>query len=788
MKFFKRFIFTFFVILFLAVTTVFVAIAFYKKEITAMLIHSLKTSYGLNLKTEEVNVSFFSNWPNASIQLKNISLINDACKGEPLLKACSVSLSFNIERLFKKEFIVKSIALKDAQINLVKNPDGIKNFEFKNKGTSLKSTSSIRFEISKILIKNTEFKFLNKQQQKKIEFTLIDNVVRLKNYEDGVETVFTGPVFVKGLLFREEKGPFLNNKLADLNLNSRICFRRKEIFIHQPSYITIGNQRYDVNAFINLNKDKQLALSIEAKNISFRAGIGLLNDGIKKGLSTIHIHKPLDVKALIIAKIGIQEEPIINLKVSSTNNDFTIGNSKIPYSNVNFYVSLISLDSTLQKGNAENAKVILKSLKGNVYGFPFMGSVLICNLIQPYIAIKANLVIDVKKIPFKPGKEFVLNGTANAAISYLGPVNKLNHRDFLDAPMNLTARVTFNNVSYREKHKPYTYLINGKALLNNKELTFNHLLLKMNGGTLSLKGSVDNFVKYALGYTNGFKAKLNAVTNYFDLTTYIVKKTDSLSHQHAQEKMQAVENESNFEFDVSLSANKLLLRKVEAENALIILNYKDKLLSLKSLNVNTCDGNLSATATIYDMHKIDAEIITKNINVNKLFIQFENFGQDAITSENLHGNISLNAKIKMDLGEKMEIIPKTMKGELKLQLKDGHLLNFEPLQKISDYIFKKRDFQDIAFSEINETFFVDGYKMQIEDMEIVSNVLNLYMSGTYHFKEQSNINMMLPWSNLKRRGKNYIQKSYGENAENSRGLKLNYSGFPHKHKLSLGNK
>jgi hypothetical protein len=66
--------------------------------------------------------------------------------------------------------------------------------------------------------------------------------------------------------------------------------------------------------------------------------------------------------------------------------------------------------------------------------------------------------------------------------------------------------------------------------------------------------------------------------------------------------------------------------------------------------------------------------------------------------------------------------------------------------------------------------------------------LNLYMSGTYHFKEQSNINILLPWSNLKRRGKNYIPKSSGQTAENSRGLKLNYSGMPNKLKLSLGNK
>ncbi len=754
-----------------------------------MLIESLKTSYGLTLTAEEVNVSFFSNWPNASIQLKNIYLTNDLCKDEVLLKAGSVSLSFNLIRLLKKEFIVKSIAISDADINLVKNTEGIKNFEIRKVDTVATKSSAIHFKIGVISIKNTRFSFLNKQYHKSIKFTLIEDEIKLRHYYDGVDIDFSGPVFITGLLFRQEKGPLLNHVLASLNLNARIAFKRKEIFIHQPSLVTINDQRFDVAAFIDLNENKKLVLSVEAKNINYNEGISLLNKGIKKGLSNIHVNKPIDIKALIVAKIGVQEDPIIVLKASSLKNDLTIGNSKIPYSDVDFEASVISLDSSMQKGNSESAKVILNSIKGKIHGLPFTGSVVIYSFTDPYIKINADLFIDATKIPFKPGKVFVLNGTANAFVSYSGPIDKLNQKEFLEAPMNLHAKLKFNNVSYREKNKPYKYLVNGKASVTNKELKFDHLLLKMDGGTLTLKGSVDNFVKYALGFTNGFKARLIAETNYFDLTSYLGKRTTKfVPKQTTEEKIREADEESNFEFDVSLSAKKLVIRKVMADHALIVMHYKTKLLTLKSLNVNTCSGKLSASGTIYDLHKIDANITTQNINVNALFEQFEDFGQKAIESKNLDGNIFLNAKIKLDLDEKMEVIGKTMKGVVKLKLKNGHLRNYEPLQKISDYVFKNRDFEDVSFSELNETFLVDGFKMQIQEMEIASNVLNLYMSGIYHFKEQSNINILLPWSNLKRRGKNYIPKNSGQSSENSKGLKLNYSGYPNKLKLNLGNK
>lgn len=789
MKYLKRFVLIFLAILLLVIGTIFVTITFYKKEMMAMLMESLKASYGLTLNAEEVNVSFFSNWPNASIQLKNIHLTNDLCKEEVLLMAGSVSLSFNIQKLLKKEFIVKSIAINDADICLVRNDQGIKNFEIRKTDTVVTTSSDIHFELGMVSIKNTRFSFLNKQHHKSIEFTLIDNELKLIHYADGVDVNFSGPVFIKGLLFRQEKGPFLSNTLATLNLNARMAFKRKEILIHKPSFVVINNQRFDVSSFIDLNENKRLVLSVDANQINYDLGISLLNKGIKKGLSNIHIKKPIDVKVFVIAKIGEQEEPIIVIKAHSVKNDLTIGNSKIPYSDIDFEANIISLDSSMQKGNSDNAKVVLKSIRGKVYGLPFNGSLVIHNFNNPFIKINADLFIDVKQIPFKPGKVFVLNGTANAILSYSGPVNKLNHEEFLDAPMNLNAKLKFNNVSYREKNKPYTYLVNGNALVTNKELKFDNLLLKMDGGSFTLKGSVDNFVKYTLGLTNGFKAKLNASTDCFDLTGYLVKKKTNFVPKHTtEEKLREADEETNFEFDVSLSAKKLVIRKVEADQALIVMHYKTKLLTLKSLNINTCSGKLSASGTIYDLHKIDATIATQNINVNTLFDQFENFGQKAIESKNLDGNIFLNAKIKMDLDDKMEVIGKTMKGVVKLKLKNGHLRDYEPMQKISDYIFKNRNFQDISFSELNETFLVDGFKMQIQEMEIASNVLNLYMSGVYHFKEQSNINILLPWSNLKRRGKNYLPKNSGQTADNSNGLKLNYSGYPNNLKLNLGNK
>lgn len=367
MKLFKRIILILFLLVFLAIGTVFITVTFYKKELAAMLILHLKESYGLTLKSESIHVSFLSNWPNTSVQFKNIYLANDLQPNEPLLKAGSLSLSFNVKKLLHKEFIVNSIALKDGEINLVKGKEDIKNYEFVKKDSSNHKKSGIHFEITRVAITNIVFRFLNKHYNKKIEFSFIKDVIEMNNYADGMEAHLKGNVFINGLLFRVEKGALLSNTAANLDLKATICFPRKEIFIHQPSFAEIGKQKYDVSAFVEFKDKKHLTLTIENKQADYFEAISLLNPGVKNGMLKIKVKQPVDAKALIMVELGEQQDPIMIVHVNSVNNTIEIGNSGVPYSDISFKASIISLDSSLKKGDADHAKVILKPLTGKVW-------------------------------------------------------------------------------------------------------------------------------------------------------------------------------------------------------------------------------------------------------------------------------------------------------------------------------------------------------------------------------------------------------------------------------------
>ena len=783
------------ILIIVLIGALFIITNFYKKEIADVLIKNLKTNFALTLKVDEVDVSLFRNFPHASVSLKDVYLDNDLSPAsEPLLKAANVTVSFDLKKLLKNEFEINSVLLEGAEINLVTNKDGSKNFQFKNNDTIpvAKTPGNLNFNIHNVDMKATTFDFTNLERNQHIGIDFIENTIELEKQNEGFDFLLKGNCKIEELLFKVQKGAFLKNTTAELNLKGVVFTNNRSCFIHDPSYIEIDHIKYAANAFIQLGEEKKLVLKLAANDVPYDKGVKLVNKKIAKTLSGFKLYKPINLKLLLVVNIGIKQDPIILVNINSSNNSLTIGNNKDVYNHLSFKGLVLSLDSSFTRGNEDNALIQFTAVKGNVYNVPFEASVKVKSFTDPHIAIAASFFIDAAKVKLKASNEFDLKGKCVANVRYSGSAHKLNKDEFLESDMKLDAILAFKNFSYKEKGKPYVYTINGKANLNNKDLTFNRLILKTDGGNVTLNGKVDAFTPYVLGFDNHLKISLNAYADQFSLDPFIKtssKKASSKGHTAATTKaVKQKAEESSFDFNVSLKARKMLIRKVIAEDVYMNIAYKNSLLNVRSLTMNTCDGQLNANASINNLQKIQAEVNLENINVTKLFDQFENFGQEVVKGKQLKGKISINANLNTELDEDMKIIPSSLLGDVKLKLKEGHLLEYEPLQNVSSFIFHNRDFNDITFSEINERFKINGYEMKIEELEIASNILNLFVSGTYHFKEKSNINLVIPWNNLKRRGKNYIPKSSGLSAADAKGLKLNYSGTPKNMKLSLGHK
>jgi hypothetical protein len=118
-------------------------------------------------------------------------------------------------------------------------------------------------------------------------------------------------------------------------------------------------------------------------------------------------------------------------------------------------------------------------------------------------------------------------------------------------------------------------------------------------------------------------------------------------------------------------------------------------------------------------------------------------------------------KFDADVDDQYRVIPSTMRGELDCKIKDGTLKEFPPLMSMSNFLFKERDFSDVAFAEIKSKFSIRGPAVEIGRMEIQSTVLSLFLQGYYSFQDSTTLSVQIPLSNLRRRNKNYKPENVG---------------------------
>ena len=137
-------------------------------------------------------------------------------------------------------------------------------------------------------------------------------------------------------------------------------------------------------------------------------------------------------------------------------------------------------------------------------------------------------------------------------------------------------------------------------------------------------------------------------------------------------------------------------------------------------------------------------IKAKGVDLDKLLFKFDNFGQDHIVAENLHGKFTgtISGKVHMH----NDMVPKIDDSEIHLDLDvtHGRLENYALLEYMSDY-FKNKNLNKVLFDTLNNHIdLVDGV-MVIPKMTINSSLGHLEISGKQDLEGNMEYYLRIPW-------------------------------------------
>jgi hypothetical protein len=142
----------------------------------------------------------------------------------------------------------------------------------------------------------------------------------------------------------------------------------------------------------------------------------------------------------------------------------------------------------------------------------------------------------------------------------------------------------------------------------------------------------------------------------------------------------------------------------------------------------------------------EPDIRLTNVDLDKFMIKFENFGQDHVVSENVHGKCTSHITGKIHLHADM--VPKLDDSVINMDvlLLNGRLENYEPILAMSEY-FQNRDLSKVYFDTLANTITMQNEIIDIPRMTINSSIGFMEIKGKQHMNDAMDMDYIIgvPW-------------------------------------------
>lgn len=209
---------------------------------------------------------------------------------------------------------------------------------------------------------------------------------------------------------------------------------------------------------------------------------------------------------------------------------------------------------------------------------------------------------------------------------------------------------------------------------------------------------------------------------------------------------------TDMQFDVRVGhfiRNRIDFKNINAS----LRTTKDHFVYVDTLSMEAAGGqfNLSGYFNGSDPKQIylSPNLTLKDVDLDQLLFKFENFGQDHLVSENLHGKVS--SQIKGKIRVYPDLVPDLDESEIHMdvQVLNGRLVNYKPMLMLSDYMGDK-NLRNVRFDTLQNRLDITKGKMTIPDMTIESTLGHMELSGTQDMEQNIEYYVRIPWKTVKR--------------------------------------
>lgn len=728
----------------------------YEDDIKDIAVKKLNENLNTPISVGHISFSVFEHFPYASIRFPDVEMKEGfAGSQENLVVAKEVSLLFNVWDLYKKQYKIKKLYLKDAGIYIKLDSLGRPNYAVWKPGTG--SSGQFELSIEEVIFKNTSVYFLDRQDYKSVAVELKDARASGMFSEKTFDLQLDGSVRINSVLFG--KVNYLREKDADIKallhidlLTNTYEFKKADLDLKDIRLSATGMLRYSEN-------DKRVDLAVKGDKMTIQSFISLIPNQYQSYFKDYNSKGDFYFNTTVKGELA---NPHIVLSAGINKGTIEVKNKKFgnrKFENVNVQ---FSYTNGAKRSNA-TSKITVPVFNAVLEGDELSGRFSYENFDNPYIDLYIKTATSFTKLQSFLQTDHVVfsSGKFRIDAGFKGYLKEFKSSSGIDR-IESEGNIQLEDVAFTAQNSPLKFnSFNGDFVFRKNDLRINSLSGNAGGSDIKLTGYFRNLIAFFLLPDQDLEIDANLTSRQLILDQLLTTNAGNDPGGDYSLKI-------NPKLICTIRSNVKLLKfeKFSAENISGNLTIRNQQLQSDYLSFNAVGGQIYSKINI-NAEKPNAIIVEVDANMQKvdmrrLFYEFDNFGLSILKDENVKGQVTSVLYARSVWNQKLQSDTKQFYAKGSVLVENGELINFQPMLALSRFI-DVNELKNLRFSTLENTIEVKDEVIRIPMMDIKSNALNLSLSGTHDFNNQIDYRLKLLLSDiLKKRSKRLGDEQFGD--------------------------
>jgi len=683
---------------------------------------------------ENINLTIIKTFPDCSVEFKNVLMLEalKLKKRDTLLFAEQFNLHFNISDLWNKNYHIKKVKFKNSIVKLQITASGKPNYIFwQDSKNSKEKNDSISFKLNLIQIENCRFVFRDKQTHFKTDLLIKEISFKGDFSQTDYDMSANGNMLIRKI--ETNKQTFITNKNCNLKIGLNI---KKDVYTLEKTSISLNDMLFILDGDFKYNDSLQnLNINYTASNLDIGTILSLLPEQQKQK------SKDYESDGVFYTKGKINYDTKTNFKTKS---EFGIKNGTVTHKSSQVKATNINIVGKLDYSN-NSSKLELNSIFLKINNDEVAGNLLISNFSEPHLKFKIDATSNLENLnAFWPIDTLTkLKGILKINLDVDGLWNDVKNTTN-PSKINLKLDAGITNLEAQFKGDESVFMIQNCILsATNKDVQVKDLKLQRGNSDLLLNGTLPGLFKYLSDNTAPLIIEGSLLSNNFKLEDFMSK------YNSSQNKTEPL-IPKNIQFKLNATILKFAYEKFEAANITGEVEIKNQQAIVSDTKLSTMNGYAEFDA-FADNSKGTFDVVLQsklhNINVNKMFNQFNNFGQATLLDKNINGILNSEIEFSGSWNNALESDLNSIKSNINLTIDRGELIDFKPLQSLSKFV-DVQELQKIKFSKLQSLIEIKDKTIFLPNSSIKNSVLNLNVYGSHTFNNEINYHIELLISEL----------------------------------------